>query len=181
MADINLILDTDKIVAPEGTISITSNSSDIDVAKYAKASVNVPNPSTGTLNIPANGIYDVTQYANADVNVSGGGGIETATIQAKIATNGYYATIINAVDQFGVLQQDITTFGSQFQDVTIPKPSTTGSKYYPLVIKPKDAANDKITGVTGNTGGTAIKMSNGQYVVPVYAGDQITITVVADS
>lgn len=153
MADINLILDTDKIVAPEGTISITQNSDDIDVAKYAKASV----------------------------NVSGGGGIETATIQAKIATSGYYAVIINAVSQFGVEPAEIVKSGSQFNDVTIPKPSTTGSKYYPLVIKPKDAANDKITGVTGNTGGTAIKMSNGQYVVPVYEGDQITITVVADS
>lgn len=41
---------------------------------YTPVTVNVPNPSTGTLNITANGTYDVMAYASALVSVSGGGG-----------------------------------------------------------------------------------------------------------
>lgn len=35
---------------------------------------------TGTINISTNGVYDVTQYASADVSVSGGGGYPSRTI-----------------------------------------------------------------------------------------------------
>lgn len=58
-------------VTPTGKITITENGSDIDVAQYAKADVTVPNPSTGTLPITANGTYNVASYASAEVNVSG--------------------------------------------------------------------------------------------------------------
>lgn len=55
--------------APTGTKSITENANNIDVADYAKANVNVPNPSTGTLSVTENGTADVTDYASVSVNV----------------------------------------------------------------------------------------------------------------
>ena len=56
---------------PEGSISITANGNDIDVAQYATADVNVPNPSTGQLNVSTNGTYDVTEKASVKVTVPG--------------------------------------------------------------------------------------------------------------
>lgn len=60
---------------PSGTITITQNGTGIDVGQYAYADVAVPGiVPTGTLPITDNGTYDVTNYASATVNVSGGGG-----------------------------------------------------------------------------------------------------------
>lgn len=40
---------------------------------YSPVTVNVPNPSTGTKTITSNGTYDVTAFAEALVNIAGGG------------------------------------------------------------------------------------------------------------
>lgn len=57
-------------IVPTGTKSITTNGTGIDVASYAKVDVAVPNPSTGTLEITAEGTYDVTAYASAHVEIA---------------------------------------------------------------------------------------------------------------
>ena len=55
------------LITPTGTKSITANGEDIDVTQYAKANVNVPNPSTGKLEITGTAEVDVTNYASAQV------------------------------------------------------------------------------------------------------------------
>lgn len=69
-----------KLPIPEGggggeinnqDLTITSNGTYTASEGYTgigTATVNVPNPSTGTINITSNGTYNVTQYASADVN-----------------------------------------------------------------------------------------------------------------
>lgn len=61
--------------SPSGTIQITQNGTGIDVGQYAYADVAVPGiVPTGTYSVTQNGTYDITNYANVSVNVSGGGG-----------------------------------------------------------------------------------------------------------
>lgn len=55
------------LITPTGTKTITENGENIDVASYAKATVNVPNPSTGKLEITGTAEVDVTDYASAQV------------------------------------------------------------------------------------------------------------------
>lgn len=72
-----------------GTIEITENGTDIDVARYAKANVNVPQPS-GKINITENGTFDVAQYAQAQVNVPVH--INQLNYRAGQGSTGYYLT-----------------------------------------------------------------------------------------
>lgn len=55
------------LITPTGTKTITENGENIDVAQYAKATVAVPNPSTGKLEITGTAEVDVTNYAAAQV------------------------------------------------------------------------------------------------------------------
>ena len=55
------------LITPTGTKTITANGENIDVTEYAKATVNVPNPSTGKVNITSTAEVDVTAYATAQV------------------------------------------------------------------------------------------------------------------
>lgn len=64
-------------VTENGTYSASSGHA------YSPVTVSVPTgiiPS-GTLSITSNGVYDVGSFASADVNVSGGGGGDTAVIE----------------------------------------------------------------------------------------------------
>ena len=58
-------------IIPSGSLDITANGNNIDVTTKATVNVNVPNPSSGTLNITENGVYDVTEKASVDVQVEG--------------------------------------------------------------------------------------------------------------
>ena len=55
------------LITPTGKKTITENGTNIDVAQYEKADVNVPNPSTGKVNITGTTEVDVTNYATAQV------------------------------------------------------------------------------------------------------------------
>ena len=57
------------LITPTGAKSITENGEGIDVKDYATANVNVPNPSTGALEVDSNGTYDVTEKASVVINV----------------------------------------------------------------------------------------------------------------
>ena len=60
---------TGAVAKPYGDKSIVANGTH-DVAEYANAVVNVPNPSTGTKSIDSNGEVNVTDYAKVSVNVA---------------------------------------------------------------------------------------------------------------
>ena len=98
-----------EVPQPSGVISITSNGSNIDVASYAAANVNVPQgiTPTGTYDITSNGVYDVTNYASASVNVSGGGGGGDESVATALLERTQYS-IYNTQASF-VAQSAFTT------------------------------------------------------------------------
>ena len=52
---------------PTGKKTITANGTNIDVYEYSKVDVNVPNPSTGKVDITGTAEVDVTAFATAQV------------------------------------------------------------------------------------------------------------------
>lgn len=75
-----IAVEFDEPIVPSGTLDVSANGS-YDVTTKETANVNVPAP-TGSVTLDANGTYDVTDKASAVVNVS----IATVTYNANGGT-----------------------------------------------------------------------------------------------
>lgn len=142
-----------------GSKAITENdtyyASSDDLDGYSSVTVNVPNPSAGTINITQNGTVDVTQYASADVNVPS----VTPTGTINITQNGTvdvtnYASASVAVPnpstgtkqisitQNGTTTEDVTNYASAEITVNVSGQTlyyapTTGVPYAPHIVIPR--------------------------------------------
>ena len=83
--------------------------------EYSGLPVPVKITPSGTIEISENGEYDVTQYASAEVSVSGGGITPTGTLE------------INDITGNGTYEYDVTNYASA--KVILSIPVWTGGNY----------------------------------------------------
>lgn len=117
---------------PKGTKNIIANGTEIDVSDYAAVDVNVPNPSTGSLDISANGTYDVTTKASAIVNVP-----NPSTGSLNISANGTYDVTEKASAIVSVspsLQAKTTTISQNGSQTITPDSNYDGLSAVNLTI-----------------------------------------------
>lgn len=143
---------------PEGSLNISANGT-YDVTEKASAVVNVPNPSTGSLTINTNGTYDVTEKASAIVSVSPSLQTKTTTI----SQNGSQ-TITPDSNYDGLSSVNLT--------INVPNPSTgsleiTENGTYDVTDKASAVVNVSSGGGGGGSGivpSFVYVVSPGQYV-----------------
>lgn len=130
------------LIEPTGKITITENGNGIDVSQYAEADVNVPNPSTGTINITENGEnIDVTSYAAANVNVQTP---TDCTIQVDAGSK--YSQIQFAAPRYGP-DGELGNFVRDIHDTT---PENTFRYLYCSIIPNLVGYKIVVTNSTGN-------------------------------
>ena len=161
-------------ITPTGTIAITQNGEGIDVAQYANADVNVPNPSTGSLNITENGTYDVTDKASAVVNVSGGAvTLGSATVENTATVTGnakYQLTVRQIINNNGSISQSPLVIGAtETKDVGVLN-STAFDTYLEFLC-----GTGGVMTITGAT--NVFNISDRYKVVGVKSGDTISVAI----